>query len=106
MRVIRIPNQRDVIDRRRLTEAISAIVEDKGVSVGRQDVVAQLRAALTDGREEIDRRLCLKPYAGHDAAHAQAFLTDQLLRIIHDHVVTHVYPVGNRSTGERLAILV
>jgi [protein-PII] uridylyltransferase len=105
MSVIRIPNQRDVIDRRRLTEAISAIVEDNGVSAGRQDIVAQLRAALTDGREEIDRRLCLKPYAGHDAAQAQAFLTDQLLRIIHDHVVTHVYPIGNRSTGERLAIL-
>jgi [protein-PII] uridylyltransferase len=105
MSVIRIPSQRNVIDRRKLTDAIGAIVDDKGASAGRLNIVELLRTALTDGREEIDRRLLLKPSAGHDAASAQAFLVDQLVRIIHDHVVAHVYPVGNRSTGERLTIV-
>ncbi|MDG2002911.1 MAG: [protein-PII] uridylyltransferase [Novosphingobium sp.] len=105
MSVIRISNQRDVIDRRHLTNAIDAIVEDSGASAGRQEVVELLRKALADGRTEIDRRLLDKPSQGHDAAQAQAFLVDQLVRVIHDHVVTQVFPVGNRSTGERLAIL-
>ena len=105
MSAIRIPNQREVIDRRQLTETISAVVEDKGEAAGRRDIVELLQAALADGRQEIRRRLIEKPYAGHDAAIAQAFLIDQLVRIIHDHVVEHVYPVGNRSTGERLTVM-
>jgi len=105
MSVIRIPNQRDVIDRRRLTETMAAVVEDKGAAAGRPAIVELLRSALAEGRKEIERRLLEKPYAGHDAARAQAFLTDQLLRIIHDHVVFDVFPVGNRSTGERLTIM-
>ncbi len=105
MNVIRIPNQRDVIDRRMLTEAIAAIVDDKGEAAGRQDIVELLRAALRDGRKEIGRRLDERPYAGHDAANAQAFLIDQIIRIIHDHVTGNVYPVGNRSTGERMTIM-
>jgi [protein-PII] uridylyltransferase len=30
---------------------------------------------------------------------------DQLIRVLHDHVITDVYPAGNRSKGERLTIL-
>lgn len=51
------------------------------------------------------RRLTEKPSAGHEVAEAQAFLVDQLLRIIHDHVTTSVYPAMNPSTGERLTIM-
>jgi hypothetical protein len=38
-------------------------------------------------------------------AEAQAFLVDQLIRVIHDHVITDVYPSNNRSTGERLTLM-
>lgn len=105
MNAIRIPNQRAVIDRRALTEQIGEIVLNEGADNGRQAIVELLRTALTEGRDEIARRLAEKPYAGHDIAEAQAFLIDQLVRIIHDHVITDVYPSGNRSTGERLAIM-
>ena len=104
MTAIRIPNQRAVIDRRAVTEAIAAAVAECGPA-SRQRVVETLRAALETGRAEIASRLSARPTAGHDSAEAQAFLVDQLLRIIHDHVITHVYPAGNRSTGERLAIM-
>jgi [protein-PII] uridylyltransferase len=104
MSVVRIPRPRAVIDRRSLVERIGAIVEEQGAQKGRMAIVELLRGALGSAREEIRRRLLANPTAGHEIAEAQAFLTDQLIRVIHDHVVAHVYPPGNRSTGERLAI--
>jgi [protein-PII] uridylyltransferase len=105
MSVIRIPRPRAVIDRRSLTAQIAAIVEQQGAQKGRLAVVELLRGALASARDEIRRRLLADPSAGHEIAEAHAFLTDQLLRIIHDHVVDHVYPSGNRSTGERIAVV-
>ncbi|PEQ11570.1 [protein-PII] uridylyltransferase [Novosphingobium sp. PC22D] len=104
MSVIRIRAPREVIDRRDLTGRIATLIEQHGKKA-RQPIVDLLRGALADGREEISRRLLQKPSAGHEMAEAQAFLTDQLMRIIHDHVVTSVYPSGNRSKGERLTIM-
>ena len=105
MSVIRIQNQRAVIDRRALTQTIADIVEEKGATEGRQAIVEVLRQALGNGRSEIARRLSEKPSAGHEVAQAQAFLIDQLIRVIHDHVVGHVYQSSNRSTGERLTVI-
>ncbi|MBM3595180.1 MAG: [protein-PII] uridylyltransferase, partial [Alphaproteobacteria bacterium] len=105
MSVIRIPRPRTVIDRRSLTEQIAAIVEREGAQKGRLAIVELLRGALDSAREEIKRRLLANSSAGHEVAEACAFLTDQLVRLVHDHVVAHVYPAGNRSTGERLAIV-
>jgi len=105
MSVIRIPNQRAVIERRALADSIAKEVEDKGASASRPRVVALLKQALADGRKEIERRLEENPSEGHAVAKAQAFLIDQLIRVIHDHVITDVYPSGNRSAGEHLAIM-
>ncbi|EIZ80983.1 uridylyltransferase [Novosphingobium sp. Rr 2-17] len=113
MSVIRIPSPRSVIDRRKLVERIDAIVAEHGgggakagrASTARKPIVELLRAVLEDGRAEIARRLVEHPSAGHEVAEAQAFLVDQLVRVIHDHVVNNVYPAGNRSTGERLTIM-
>ena len=100
----RIPNQRAIADRRKLAATIAGIVAEKG-DQARGDIVAVLREALEAGRAEIARRLEEKPSAGHACTASQAFLIDQLVRVIHDHVVTHIYPPGNRSAAERLAIL-
>ena len=105
MTALRIANQRAVIDRRALNEAIRQAVAEAGSAPARPRIVELLRGALAQGRNEIARRLGERPTAGHDCAEAQAFLVDQLLRIIHDHVVTNVYPSANRSTGERLTIM-
>jgi [protein-PII] uridylyltransferase len=104
MHVIRIPSPRAVIDRRSVTTRIAALVEAHGAAKARKEIVPLLRDALAQGREEIARRLVAKPSAGHEVAEAQAFLVDQILRIIHDHVITDVHPASNRSTGERLTI--
>jgi [protein-PII] uridylyltransferase len=105
MTVSRIPNQRAIVDRRALGGAIAEIVEQKGADKSRLAVVELLRQALEQGREEIARRLIEKPTAGHDCAEAQAFLIDQLIRVIHDHVIADIYRSSNRSSGERLTIM-
>ncbi|HNN55912.1 MAG TPA: [protein-PII] uridylyltransferase [Novosphingobium sp.] len=84
---------------------MTAAVADRGAAKARHQVVELLRAALAAGREEIARRLAEKPSAGHESAEAQAFLVDQLVRVIHDHVVGDVYRASNRSAGERLTIM-
>ncbi|MBH5321166.1 [protein-PII] uridylyltransferase [Aurantiacibacter sediminis] len=105
MSLPKIPKQRKIIDRRALAADVASIIEEKGAQAGRQQVVQRLREALEAGRAELAKRLSKRPGTGHVHAHGQAFLIDQLIRVIHDHVITDVYPVGNRSSGERIALL-
>ncbi|HWK43035.1 MAG TPA: [protein-PII] uridylyltransferase [Croceibacterium sp.] len=101
-----IPNQRAVIDRRGLASAIAEVVaEDGGGSNARPRIITLVRAALDNGREELTRRLDAKPSAGHEITHGHAFLVDQVIRVLHDHVITDVYPAPNRSKGERLTLI-
>ncbi|MEP2550192.1 MAG: [protein-PII] uridylyltransferase, partial [Marinomonas sp.] len=100
----RIPNQRAIIDRRRLAEAVSSLAEEQGEKA-RQPIVELLKTALDDGRAEIARRLEEKPSAGHECTASQSFLVDQLLRLIHDYVVGYVYPIANRTAAERLTLV-
>ncbi len=100
----RIPNQREIINRRALAEAISALAKEQGEDA-RQPIVELLKAALGDGRAEIARRLEEKPSAGHECTGGQAFLVDQLLRLIHDYIVGYVYPIANRTAAERLTLV-
>ena len=99
-----IPRQRAIIDRRALGERIDALAEGKG-EVARGEIVTLLRDALAAGRAELAARLEARPSAGHEITGGHAFLIDQIVRLIHDHVVMHVFPVANRSSGERLAIM-
>jgi [protein-PII] uridylyltransferase len=100
----RVPNQRGIVDRRALAEDIAALAAG-GSAAARPAIVEALKRALETGRVELDRRLEQKPSAGHEITGGHSFLIDQLVRTIHDHVVSDVYPSGNRSTGERLALM-
>ncbi|MEQ1498540.1 MAG: [protein-PII] uridylyltransferase [Novosphingobium sp.] len=88
-----------------MAAAITELVEANGAAKARPKIVELLRGALMAGREEIARRLALHPSAGHDSAEAQAFLVDQLIRLIHDHVTGDLYAAHNRTSGERLSIM-
>ena len=104
MNSVKIPRQRAIIDRRKTAEAINALVAEKG-DAARNEIVSLLKDVLRNGRAEIAKRLAENPSAGHECVAAQALLIDQMLRLVHDHVIEHVYPVGNRSSPERIAIL-
>ena len=99
-----IPDQRAIIDRRKLASAIEALVGEHG-DKSRTHVVAALKEALGAGRAEMERRLEARPSAGHAVAGGYSFLVDQLVRVIHEYVTQHVYPAANRSSGERLAVM-
>jgi [protein-PII] uridylyltransferase len=101
----KIASQRAIIDRGALWDAIAVIVADTVVAKQREEIVALLQQALANGRVEISRRLIEEPSRGHRSAAEQAFLVDQLVRLIHDHVVTNLYPPGNRTASERLALV-
>lgn len=100
-----ITKQREIIDRKNLADILDGIVSKQDSTTQRVRVLEQLQLALAKGRSEIERRLNESPSQGYRAAAEQAFLVDQLVRLIHDYVTTYVYPAANRSASERIAIL-
>ncbi|MGF1549943.1 MAG: [protein-PII] uridylyltransferase [Sphingomonadaceae bacterium] len=96
-RPIKLPRQRAIIDRRRLAERL-------GRRADRKEAVGILSESLARGREEIARRLEERPSAGTEAATAYSFLTDQIVRLVHDHIVATRYPRPNPTAGERLCL--
>jgi [protein-PII] uridylyltransferase len=101
----KISGQRSIIDRMMIAESIDAVVAHESPAQHRGKIVALLQAGLANGRTEISNRLKADPARGHQAAAEQAFLVDQLVRLIYDHVTANVYPAANRSSSERLALL-
>ncbi|MGB5724534.1 MAG: [protein-PII] uridylyltransferase [Parasphingorhabdus sp.] len=101
----RIVRQREIINRRALAEKIEELIAEHGMPEARAMILPLLQNALSGGRAEIGKRLLKKPSAGHEMAAAQSFLVDQLVRLIHDIAVHHQYPVGNPSSGERIAVM-
>jgi [protein-PII] uridylyltransferase len=100
-----IARQRDIIDRRALAEQLSVTSRTtRTPALDRRPFIAPLRAALTDGRDEIRRRF---EATGNGAAvmREQCFLTDQLIRTLYDLVTREKYPLPNPTSGERLAIV-
>ncbi len=100
-----ILKQRAIIDRKVLAEVIMELAADGKSSHNRGQIVALLQSALAAGRAEISERLRKNPSRGHQAAAEQAFLVDQIIRLIYDHVTTNLYPVANPSSSERIAVL-
>src|SRR5579872_6245375 len=98
-----IVKQREIIDRRALSESLAALAAD-AATPERKPVVALLRETLDRGRGEIRRRF----EDGGSAAHCvveQCFLVDQLIRTLFDFVTEHVYPLANPTQGEKIAIV-
>ena len=100
-----IAKQRDIINRKALAEAIDVISSGHDRSLNRIGILELLQNALLHGRNEISRRLLQSPSQGYRAAAEQAFLVDQIVRLIFDHVTQTLYPAANRSSSERIAIL-
>ena len=99
-----LPQRRAIIDRRALADALGAI-EGSDTATLRGDATAQLRAALDAGRDEIARRLIEHPSRGLEAAAGQAFLVDQVLRLLFDFTTQRLHRNSNRTAAERLTLI-
>ena len=98
-----ITRQREIIDRRALAEALSALAADT-TTPDRTAVVSLLRDTLQVGRGKIQARF----ETGGGATRCiveQCFLIDQLIRVLFDFVTEHVYPLANPTEGEKLAVV-
>ena len=118
-----LPNRRAIIDRALLAERLTAIHHDITESTAaRGAVLAALKATLAAGRAEIRRRFDAGgPEAprqdrfgrqrregagdGRAVAHGTCFLIDQLVRVVYDHAVTHVFPLPNPTAAEHMALV-
>jgi [protein-PII] uridylyltransferase len=92
-----LSHRRAIVDRRALADRLEA--------ARRAEAVTILREALAAGREEVARRLVEHPYAGIESAAATAFLTDQIVRLVHDYTIRHLHPLANPTSSERLLLL-
>ncbi|OJY70033.1 MAG: [protein-PII] uridylyltransferase [Sphingobium sp. 66-54] len=98
--------RRAIIDRRQVADALNARLADLGdVSARRRAIVETLKEALAHGREEVSRRLARNPTRGREAVTAQAFLMDQLVRLLFDATVRSLYPISNPTASERIALI-
>ncbi|GAA0666515.1 [protein-PII] uridylyltransferase [Sphingomonas insulae] len=98
-----LPNRRAIVDRRALADRIAAI--DASDTALRIQATAILKGALADGRAEIQRRLAAHPSRGLEASNAQAYLVDQLLRVLFDLATQRLHPLANPTAGERLTLI-
>ncbi len=101
-----IANRRAIIDRRVVSDRLRALAEsERDLAKRRAGATAIAREALEAGRAELTRRLRAAPSRGRDQAHAQAFLMDQLLRLVFDFVTQDLVPVANPTAAERLTLI-
>ena len=78
-----IVKQRDIIDRRALVAQIDEIVQVNGSDDARAEVLKTLKEALAAGGAEVRRRFEASN-DGRTAMRAQAFLVDQVVRVLYD----------------------
>jgi [protein-PII] uridylyltransferase len=97
-----LPQRRAIIDRRAYADRLAALPDGPNLRV---EGTAVLKEALVAGRAEIERRLLAYPSRGLEMAAAQAFLIDQILRLLYDLATIRLYPCANPTSGERLALL-
>ncbi|CAN5211831.1 [protein-PII] uridylyltransferase [soil metagenome] len=97
-----IPSRRAIIDRRALADALAALDGDAGALRGMAGAI--LKPALEAGRAEVARRIAEHPQRGREAAQAQAFLIDQIIRLAYDFTTQRLYPTNNPTSSERLTL--
>ncbi|MGN6375337.1 MAG: [protein-PII] uridylyltransferase [Sphingomonas sp.] len=103
-RIDSLPQRRAIIDRRAIADELAEIDADDPAKL-RQAAAQRLKTALETGRREIARRLLDHPSRGLEMAASQAFLTDQLLRLLYDFTTTRLHPNANPTAGERLTLI-
>jgi [protein-PII] uridylyltransferase len=100
-----IARQREIIDRRALSEQLAAVARSSpSPALDRRPFIPPLKTALAAGRAEIRRRF-EETGDGSAVVREQCFLIDQLVRSLFDLAWDEIYPLSNPTSGERLAIV-
>ncbi len=101
-----IRKQRDIIDRKALASELDELVSWSGYSTQtRMKVLGIFKKALAKGKDEVRRRLEAREANGMDTVRANAFLIDQILRVLYDFAERYVYPLPNPTKGQVISLL-
>jgi [protein-PII] uridylyltransferase len=85
-------------------DAIAKAHADPQAQICRNLIKARLKQALGDGRAEAERRL-LAHGKGRLCAELLSRLEDEIIRLLADFASQWIHAAGNRSDGEKLAII-
>src|SRR5690625_3113805 len=100
-----LPRRRAIIDRARVQDKLArSFLRTSNGQRARAEILDILKEAQAQGRAEIESRFEAGA-SGRTTARALAFLADQLLRLVYDHVTKDLYPLHNPSMAERLALV-
>jgi len=102
----KVPKQREIIGRKVLFARFGEIAAWSGITNNNHTNVLKIfKEALANGNSVVRKRFESEHVKGTETVRAQAFLIDQLIRVLYDVVVTYVYPVANPTKGEQIAIV-
>jgi [protein-PII] uridylyltransferase len=96
----------EIIDRPALERALEAIAaEHPAPGPGRHAaIVALLKETIARGRE-LAQQWLNEDGQGRLCAERLSHLMDEAIRALHHFTITHVFPLTNPSSGERLAVI-
>jgi [protein-PII] uridylyltransferase len=100
-----IPDRRGVISRKALIEVLAGEATERSGESQRLRLLREFKLILAAGQQEVTTRLKSGQATGLQAAHANAYLIDQMIRVLYDFTVEQVYPLGNPTASERMAIV-
>ncbi|MER2606939.1 MAG: [protein-PII] uridylyltransferase [Siculibacillus sp.] len=93
----------DSVDLRRRLTALVGDGADGGNPQIRSKVLAILKEVRADTRAAV-QKLLLEDKRGVLCAERLSHVQDELIRVVYDFAVTHVYPVKNPSSAERMSV--
>ncbi|MBF0129268.1 MAG: hypothetical protein HQL33_04690, partial [Alphaproteobacteria bacterium] len=94
MKSFKVHNQREIIDRLAINASLEALAADPSIDPPkrRNAALSLLKAAVQHGFEVVRHRFEETGDSGADVVRSNSFLMDQIIRIIHDFAVGHVFP--------------
>ncbi|QPC43421.1 [protein-PII] uridylyltransferase [Kaustia mangrovi] len=97
---------RTLIDSDALRHELTALYRSMGDDQQglRAKVLARLKEVMAEGRAEAERRL-METGKGTQCAANLSHIQDELIRVIYDFTVVHVYRARNPSAAERLSVV-
>ena len=101
-----LKDRKAILDRAALDKALVELAARKlPEAKARAELLALLKATVKEGQREVRRRFEEEAFFGRAVATALSYLADQTIAAVTDHINEVLFPLGNPSAGERLALI-
>ena len=103
--MVKLKQRRALINRKNMVIALDELAKNTPQHQWQPRVVEILKTAHQNGWQEVKRRFFEDAEKGHMSAAELSYVLDQTLRTLFDFVTSHVYPISNPTSSERLALV-